>query len=123
MADRFLHQPLRFIGGPAGQVALTADADRHLRDKILAALFTSPGERVNMPAFGVGLRRALFEGVDDLMLAALRFQIVQGLRRDVGDEIAIDDVRLDAPAEGEVVVSIDYRRAGERAIRGIEVRL
>jgi phage baseplate assembly protein W len=112
------------VVGAAPAAAVTTDPDRHLRDKILAVLFTSPGERVNLPYFGVGLRRRQFEGLSELMLGALRFQLVQGLRRDVGDDLVIEDLRIDLrPEAGEVIVAIDYRRSGERTLRGLEVVL
>lgn len=123
MAYRFFSQPLRIVGDLA-TIALTTDADRHLRDKLLSILFTSPGERVNRPEFGVGLRRTLFEGIDDLMLAALRFRIIQGLRRDLGPEVAVDDLRIISEAElGEIAVFIDYHRVADQVPHGLEVRL
>jgi phage baseplate assembly protein W len=123
MQRRYFSQPIRLIGD-FGAIALSTDPDRHLRDKLLAILFTSPGERVNHPEFGVGLRRTLFEGIDDLMLAALRFQIIQGLRRDIGPEIAVDDLRIESdPEAGEVAIFIDYRRVADDVPQGLEVRL
>lgn len=123
MAVRYFSHPLRIVGDLA-TVALTTDADRHVRDKILTILFTSPGERVNRPAFGVGLRRTLFEGIDDLMLAALRFRIIQGLRRDLGPEVAVDELRIvPAPDHGEVSIFIDYHRVADQVPHGLEVQL
>lgn len=120
---RYLSQPVRIVGDLAS-LALTDDGDRHLRDKLLAVLFTSPGERVNRPDFGVGVRKTTFEGIDELMLAALRFRILQGLRRDVGSEIDIDDLRIEtAPEEGRVSIFIDYRRIDDALPRGLEVQL
>jgi phage baseplate assembly protein W len=120
---RYLSQPVRIVGDLA-TLALTIDADRHLRDKLLAILFTSPGERVNRPEFGVGLRRTVFEGINDLMLAALRFRIIQGLRRDIGPEISIDDLRIEmAPEHGEISLFIDYHRVADAITHGLEVRL
>jgi phage baseplate assembly protein W len=123
MSFRYFSHPIRIVGDLA-TVALTTDADRHVRDLILTILFTSPGERVNRPDFGVGLRKTLFEGIDELMLAALRFRIIQGLRRDLGPEVAIDDLRLvPEPDLGEVAIFIDYRRLADQVPRGLEVRL
>jgi uncharacterized protein len=120
---RFLSQPIRYLGDRA-TLALTSDADRHLRDKLLAILFTSPGERVNRPEFGVGLRRTVFEGIDELMLAALRFRIIQGLRRDIGPEVEIENLRIEArPDDGEISIFIDYRRIVDDVSHGLEVRL
>jgi uncharacterized protein len=120
---RYLSQPVRSVGELA-TLALTTDTDRHLRDKLLAILFTSPGERVNRPEFGVGIRRTLFEGQSELMLAALRFRILQGLRRDIGRELEIDDLRIELlPEHGEVSLFIDYHRIADAIPHGLEVRL
>jgi uncharacterized protein len=125
MAVRYLYQPFRFVGeSGSSTVAVTEDPDRHLRDKILAVLLTAPGERVNNPEFGVGLRRGVFEGIDNLLLGALRFRIVQGLRRDLGDDVVIDDLAIEPdPDAGEIAILIAYRRTSERDLRQLEVRL
>ena len=125
MAERYLFQPFRFVGETgSATAAVTEDPDRHMRDKILAVLFTAPGERVNNPEFGVGLRRAVFEGIDDLLIGALRFRIVQGLRRDLGDDVVVDDLAIESDSEaGEIVILIAYRRASELTLRQLEVRL
>ena len=125
MAERYLFQPFRFAGEPgSATVAVTEDPDRHLRDKILAVLFTAPGERINNPEFGVGLRRTVFEGIDDLLIGALRFRIVQGLRRDLGDDVVIEDLDIESdPDAGEIAILIAYRRASEAALRKLEIVL
>src|SRR3954469_24596254 len=108
MADLFIYQPFK-LRDDRGAIAVTDDPDRHLRDKILAVLFTAPGERVNNPLFGVGLDRTLFEPLDVLMAAAIEFRISDGLRRALSDEVEIDaiDVTPD-PDTGQVVIAIDY---------------
>jgi phage baseplate assembly protein W len=122
MADRFLHHPFRF--GAQGGVAVTDDPDRHLRDKVEAVLFTAPGERVNYPDFGAGLNRAVFEGLDELTVAALEFRVSQALRRDVGDELLVDSVSFDvAPGAGEIVLHIAFRRRSDQRPRNLEIKL
>ncbi len=131
MANRYLIQPLRYgaekpeSGGRLHNgLAITEDADRHLRDKILAVLFTVPGERVNRPTFGVGLNRYVFEGLDELTLAALEFRVSEGLRRDIGDELMVDAVDLtSSPEDGELRLSIRYRRREDRIPRNLEIEL
>ena len=101
---------------------MTADADRHLRDKILAVLFTAPGERVNTPRFGVGLDRTVFEALDELTIAAIEFRIAEGLRRDLGDEAEIDAIAVEVdPAGGQVLISIDYERVADGSLRNLEI--
>jgi phage baseplate assembly protein W len=122
MADRFLYQPFRL--GRQGGVAVTTDVSRHLRDKVLAVLFTAPGERLNRPSFGVGLTTAVFEGLDDLTLSSLEFRISQGLNRDLGDEILIDSIDIvSSPDEGLLELDIDYRLRSDRVPRRLEVKL
>jgi phage baseplate assembly protein W len=122
MADRYLHYPFRF--GAQGGVAVIDDADRHLRDKVEAVLFTAPGERVNNPAFGVGLNRAVFDGLNELTIAALEFRISNAIRRDLGDEILVDSVDVQSePEAGTLVVRIAFRRRTDRRPRNLEVRL
>lgn len=121
MAGLYVYQPFK-LRGDRGAIAVTDDADRHLRDKILAVLFTAPGERVNNPRFGAGIDRTLFEGLDELTLAAVEFRIGDGLRRELGSEIAVDGVSVDAqPDSGQLVISIDYRRVGDAATQTLEI--
>jgi len=122
MADRYLHHPFRF--GAQGDVAVTGDPDQHLRDKIEAVLFTAPGERVNNPEFGAGLNRAVFEGLNDLTLAAIEFQVSQALRRDLGDEILLDSITVEGhPDSGELVLHLTFRRRSDQRPRNLEIKL
>lgn len=119
----FAYQPFR-LRDERGAIAVTDDADRHLRDKLLAVLFTAPGERVNAPRFGVGLNRTVFEALDELTLAAVEFRVAEGLRRDLGDEALIDQIEIDTdPVGGQLFVAIRYRRRVDRVTRTLEVAL
>jgi phage baseplate assembly protein W len=123
MPGLFIYQPFK-LRDDRGAIAVTDDADRHLRDKILAILFTAPGERVNQPRFGVGLDRSVFEPLDPLTVAAVEFRISEGLRRDLGDEALIEAVDIVAePQTGQLLISIDYRRAVDRGRRNLEIAL
>jgi uncharacterized protein len=123
MADVFVYQPFK-LRDERGAIAVTDDADRHLRDKIVAVLFTAPGERVNAPRFGVGLDRTVFEALDELTIAAVEFRIAEGMRRELGDEALVDaiDVETD-PENGQLLLSISYRRRTDRSPRNLEIVL
>jgi uncharacterized protein len=121
MAGLFVYQPFK-LRADRGAIAVTGDADRHLRDKILAVLFTAPGERVNNPRFGVGLDRTVFEALDELTIAAVEFRIAEGMRRELGDEAVIDAVGVEIdPDNGQVLISIDYERVSDRSQRNLEI--
>ncbi len=123
MADLFVYQPFK-LRDDRGAIAVTADADRHLRDKVIVVLFTAPGERVNAPRFGVGLDRTVFEGLDELTVAAVEFRIAEGLRRELGAEALIDGIEVDTdPENGQLLISIEYRRRIDRRPRNLEIVL
>jgi hypothetical protein len=131
MAERYLIQPLRYgaekadtAGGVHNSLGVTEDADRHLKEKILAVLFTFPGERVNRPQFGVGLDRYVFESLDELTLAAFEFRVTEGLRRDIGDELIIDAIDIGtSPLDGELRLTVRYQRRVDRVPRQLEIEL
>jgi len=121
-ANRYLYYPFQL--GAQGGVSVTDDPDRHLRDKIEAVLFTSPGERVDQPEFGAGLTRAVFEGLDELTITAFEFRISSALRRDLGDEVIFDEILLKPPPDsGELLLHLIFRRRTERQPRNLEIRL
>jgi uncharacterized protein len=123
MSGLFVYQPFT-LRDDRGAIAVTDDLDRHLRDKILAVLFTAPGERVNVPRFGAGLDRTLFEPLDELTVAAVEFRLAEGLRRYLGDEALVDQVDVQTEGEaGRLVIAIGYRRRIDRAPRNLEVLL
>jgi uncharacterized protein len=135
MPARYVREPFRFGAAKAtpgaglpppalNGVALTDNPDRHLRDKIMAVLFTSPGERVNNPRFGVGLNRAVFEGLNELTVTAIEYRVAEGLRRDIGEELLLDgvDIRAD-PVIGTLLLAIRYRRRADRIPRNLDIVL
>jgi len=63
----YLDFPFRIDGrGRSGET----DTDDHVRDLIWQVLFTSPGERVNRPDFGCGLKTLVFMPNSDALAAA-----------------------------------------------------
>lgn len=90
-----------------GRTAATT-GDDHIRDMIMQFLMTSPGERVNRPSFGAGLRARVFEPNSTLTAAALEFNVRAGLQEWLGDVIELMGLR--ASAREEVLeLEIDYR--------------
>lgn len=104
---RFLKYPYT-VGGSG--VPMTTTADDHLRDLILQVLFTNPGERVNLPEFGVGVQRLVFEPSGNTLLATAQFLISTNLQRWLGDRITLQQVNVTAipGEENEVIIEINY---------------
>lgn len=91
-----------------GRSAAT-DADDHVRDLIHQVLFTSPGERVNRPEFGCGLKQLVFMPNSDALATATQ-QLVQGaLHRWLEEVIAVERVEVRA-VESTLEVTVVYVR-------------
>ena len=93
-----------------GRTATTPD-DRHVRNMLELLLFTSPGERVNRPEFGGGVRALVFAGNGPELAAALQFNLRANLQRWLGDAIELRDLIWDllyAPVAGGVSFAADH---------------
>ena len=89
--------------------------DHHLRALIHQVLFTAPGERVNRPEFGCGLKQLVFMPNSDALAAATQ-QLVQGaLLRWLNDVITVEQVNVSTD-ESSLTVRVVYTRrdTGER---------
>ncbi len=97
-----------------GRTAGTSDDD-HVRDLIFQLLFTSPGERVNRPDLGCGLKQLVFMPNSDALATATQ-QLVQGsLQRWLIDVISVEKVEVQA-VDSRLEVKVVYTRldTGER---------
>jgi phage baseplate assembly protein W len=101
---RFLKYP---YGVSGSGIPNTTTTDDHLRDLILQVLFTNPGERVNLPEFGVGVERLVFEPSSDALRASTQFLISTGLQRWLGDRIDVQQVSVSSIPGEEETVTID----------------
>jgi phage baseplate assembly protein W len=104
--------PFHFDG--AGRVAISTPND-HVRDLIYQVLFTSPGERVNRPDFGCGLRQLVFMPNSDALATATQFVVQGSLARWLADIIEVQFVRILTENE-TITVEVGYLRkdTGER---------
>lgn len=109
----FLDIPFH-IGG-AGRTASTDDDD-HVRDLILQVLFTSPGERVNRPDFGCGLKAMVFAPAGEAAAAATQVLVKGALQKWLQDEIEVHDVSVEA-VESRLTVTVAYRRRIDGELR------
>jgi uncharacterized protein len=112
MDPSHLDVPFHLAG--AGRTA-TAGEDDHIRDLIFSVLFTSPGERVNRPDFGCGLKALVFAPASEAVAAATKVLVKGALQKWLEQEIEVDDVDVEA-VESTLVVTVAYRKraGGER---------
>ena len=106
--------PYRIDG--RGRVAATTE-DEHIRDLIEQVLFTSPGERVNRPAFGSGLLQLVFAPNSDVLAAAVEMTVQGALQRWLGDLIQVEAIEVTSE-DSTLQVQVQYliRRTGQRTV-------
>jgi len=51
----------------------------HVEQMVRQLLLTTPGERVNLPQFGCGLRSLVFAPDSDALAATVKLRVIQGL--------------------------------------------
>lgn len=96
--------------------AVTGEDD-HIRDMIYQVLFTDPGERVNRPDFGCGLKTLLFMPNSDALAAATQVLVKGSLQRWLENEIQVERVEVRADdSKLEVTVAYVKRATGERRV-------
>ena len=82
---------------------------------IQQVLFTNPGERVNRPDFGCGLKRLVFMPNSQPLAAATQVLVKSALQKWLESEIQVESVEV-AAVDQQLNVTIAYlnRRNGER---------
>ena len=86
-----LHYP--FAVDPArGRVEQEADYAEHVEQMIKQVLFTGPGERINRPDFGCGVRRLVFAPNGAVSAALAQVTIFQSLTKWLDSVITVSDV-------------------------------
>jgi phage baseplate assembly protein W len=91
------------------------DGNDHVRDLIFQVLFTSPGERVNRPDFGCGLKQLIFMPNSDALAISTQAIVHGSLQRWLKRVIAVESVTVEAvDAQLKVLVVYTRRTTGER---------
>ena len=100
-----LAYPYRFDG--RGRTAQAASLDDYVRQLVEQVLFTSPGERVNLPDFGSGLLQLSFAPNSVELAAATQFSVQAALQKWLSGYIRV--VSVEAAAEDAVLtVTVTY---------------
>jgi hypothetical protein len=113
MAGGYLDFP---FGVDAGGATATAGVDDHVRDLIMQVLFTNPGERVNRPEFGCGLRSLVFLPNSSALAAATQALVKGALQTWLEREIHVEAVQIE-PRDERLEVTVAYRRRTDGELR------
>ena len=125
MADRFegFHFPV-LLDGAVGRLRKEGDYSAYVTQLIKQVLLTAPGERVDRPDFGAGLRRLLFAPSSEETATLLQATVYQSLDRWLSDILTVDDVNT-AFEDGRMEVNVVYtvKARGDQEVFNLEVTL
>jgi len=95
------------VSGQAQQVAY----GNHVNQMIRQVLLTAPGERVDLPPFGCGVRQLLFAPNSDALQASARLAVQKALNRWLAGQIQVINVDVSSGPGGDgsqIVILIEY---------------
>lgn len=105
-----------------GRLATEPDYAEHVDQLIRQVLFTAPGERVNRPDFGCGLKRMVFAPNSQVTAALAQVTVFQALTRWLSSVIVVQDVKVQAVEEKlEVRIVYVLKARQERRYLNLEV--
>ncbi|HTW47750.1 MAG TPA: GPW/gp25 family protein [Acidobacteriaceae bacterium] len=104
MATLNIAFPYQFDG--RGRTAEAAIAD-YVNQLVEQTLFTSPGERVNLPDFGSGLLQLPFAPNSMEMAAATQFAVQGALQKWLGSYLKVQSVTASAQ-DSTLTVTVSY---------------
>lgn len=105
-----------------GRIAEEEQYAKHVEQMMFQVLFTAPGERINRPDFGCGVKRLVFAPNSEVSAALAQVTIFQALTRWLGTAITVNDVKARAVDEKlEIFITYTLRTRGERRYLNLEV--
>jgi uncharacterized protein len=105
-----------------GRIAEEEDYAEHVEQMMYQVLFTAPGERVNRPDFGCGIRRLVFAPNSEVSAALAQVTIFQALTKWLGSAITVNDVKALAIDERlEIKIAYTLKTRAERRYLNLEV--
>jgi phage baseplate assembly protein W len=116
-----IHHPLA-VDAALGRLREETDYGRHVEQLMRQVLFTGPGERVNRPDFGCGVRRLVFAPNNEVAASLAQVTIFEALRRWLEPVITVNDVKVRAAGEVlEIRIVYVLKSRQERRYLNLEV--
>jgi phage baseplate assembly protein W len=111
----------------ASHQAAQSRYEAHVEQMIRQVLLTSPGERVNLPEFGCGLRQLLFAPRSEALDATTKLIVLQALNRWLAGQIQVQDVKVASIEEtgdpAQLNIRVEYLLIETMANKRMEVRI
>jgi phage baseplate assembly protein W len=110
------------LEGQIGRFRRETDYEAYVAQLIRQVLLTAPGERVNRPDFGAGLRRALFAPSSPETATMIKATVFQALTTWLGTVIEVDEVKTGFE-DGRLDVTVVYtiKARGDQQVINLEV--
>jgi phage baseplate assembly protein W len=102
--------------GKDGRTLTVDSSEEHLRDEMMQLVLTNPGERLDLPEFGGGVRMLVFEGADKTVESMTKARLTQAINRWLGHRAALENLNV-VVENSRVEVSIKYRLSGKENSR------
>jgi len=105
MKERFtsIRHPVSVDAG-LGRLQVEESYAAHVEQLMRQVLLTNPGERINRPDFGCGLRRMVFAPNSDLSASLLQVSVTQALDEWLSSVVETEEVTVTAENEKLLVV-------------------
>ena len=112
------------INAQVGRLQREPNYDAYIRQLILQVLFTAPGERINRPDFGAGVRRLVFAPNSPGTASLAQTSVYQALTRWLGRLIQVHGVEAEADNE-KLIIRVEYSvlQTREKRFLNIETTL
>lgn len=126
MLDRPLHA-LKYpfsIDAGGGRAAEETDYEAYIRQLIRQVLLTAPGERINRPDFGAGIRRMVFAPNNPAAASMIQTLILQAMDKWLATVIRTEEVAVAVENE-KLLITLHYLviQRGERRVLNEEVTI
>ncbi len=97
--------------------------ERYVRGLIYQVLLTRPGERINRPEFGAGIRALVFAPLSEATATLAQTSIYTALKEWLDAFIQVEDVRVQVTEESTLTVVVVFliRATNERRFLNVEV--
>jgi phage baseplate assembly protein W len=109
----------------ANQASQASAYQTHVEEMIKQVLFTAPGERIDLPEFGCGVRKLLFAPNSEALAATAQVMIQQALNRWLSDQINVTTVSVtqpaDTPDQSQLLILIEYLLIETQSTQGLQI--
>jgi phage baseplate assembly protein W len=105
-----------------GRLAEEENYAAHIEQMMFQVLLTAPGERINRPDFGCGVKRLVFAPNNVVSASLAQVTIYQALTKWLGSAIKVNDVKAVAIEERlEITIAYTLLARQERRYLNLEV--